>query len=393
MEEISVNEALEKSYKFSDYNAVVTINEDAEKEKDKKPILIKDIIYTKGIKTTMGSKVFFNYIPREDARVITLLKRNGYTIVGKTNTHEFASGVTNTSSVFGPSRNPINKELITGGSSGGSAAAVKLKITDVALGTDTAGSIRIPASLCGVIGFRPTHGLISVKGVFPLAPTFDDVGIMSNNVEKLKEVFYILSEKKIKKYDINNLKKVKFALPEGFYSANESIENKFKDFISNLEYEIIDINNLKSAINAFVTIRYSEASWIHEKMRDKFDQYFPDVRRLIEKGFNYYAFEYLNSLKTAKIVRRRLLMILKKYDFIILPTTPIIAPKIEDVIGKEDGEIRSILTSNTWLSSLVGFPSISLPLLNINGYPAGVQLIGKPYEDDKLLEVSKLLQK
>jgi len=203
---LSVWEALERARRQGAINAVVTVNEGAEGEAARleasgvtpRPIGVKDIIFTAGLRTTMGSRLFSDYVPAEDATVVTRLRRAGYVVIGKTNTHktnthEFASGATTTSSIFGPTRNPHDPDRIAGGSSGGSAAAVAAGILDAALGTDTAGSVRIPASLCGVYGMRPSTGLVPRGGVFPLAPTFDEVGVIARDLKVLRDVMTVIA--------------------------------------------------------------------------------------------------------------------------------------------------------------------------------------------------------
>ncbi len=177
----------------SKYNAFITLHNIEENDKGKlKDVTfgIKDVILTKGIRTTAGSRILENYVPQKNAYVVDAILREGGKIIGKTNTHEFALGATNTSSIGGPARNPIDPERISGGSSGGSAVAVKLDMIDVGIGTDTGGSVRIPSSLCGVIGFKPTTGLIPTDGVIPFSWSLDTVGIIvKDNIGLLRRVF------------------------------------------------------------------------------------------------------------------------------------------------------------------------------------------------------------
>lgn len=389
-------------------NAIVTFNENAINEAEELekngiepiPIGVKDIIFTKGIKTTMGSKLYQNFIPKNDAYIIKKIKKLGYVVIGKTNTHEFASGVTTTSSIFGPTKNPHDIYRISGGSSGGSAAAVAANIVPIAIGTDTAGSIRIPASLCGVYGYKPSYNKINTEGVFPLAKSFDTIGFLSNDFNQILNISFKLNL--FKKIDI---KKIKigipkwYKLPENLKQYNneliEKVENKFLDYVAKLgiDYEFVDMPIAQKYLNYYPIIRYSEATSVHIKNKDKWDQYFPDVRRLLEKGLEYKAVDYLEALSYQILIKEELKKISKKYDVLLTPTTPIPAPTIEDVLGKEDGIIRSILTYYTVYSSYAEAPSVSIPELEINNLPVGVQVIANYNEDIKLLNIINLLIK
>ncbi len=389
-------------------NAIVTFNENAINEAEELekngiepiPIGVKDIIFTKGIKTTMGSKLYQNFIPKNDAYIIKKIKKLGYVVIGKTNTHEFASGVTTTSSIFGPTKNPHDIYRISGGSSGGSAAAVAANIVPIAIGTDTAGSIRIPASLCGVYGYKPSYNKINTEGVFPLAKSFDTIGFLSNDFNQILNISFKLNL--FKKIDI---KKIKigipkwYKLPENLKQYNneliEKVENKFLDYVAKLgiDYEFVDMPIAQKYLNYYPIIRYSEATSVHIKNKDNWDQYFPDVRRLLEKGLEYKAVDYLEALSYQILIKEELKKISKKYDVLLTPTTPIPAPTIEDVLGKEDGIIRSILTYYTVYSSYAEAPSVSIPELEINNLPVGVQVIANYNEDIKLLNIINLLIK
>ncbi|MCE4623954.1 MAG: amidase [Caldisphaeraceae archaeon] len=404
VERVFSNEIKELNNKI---NAFVSFNEKAVEEAEKVekngmepiPIGVKDIIYTKGLKTTMGSRVFINFIPQRDSYIVKRLKRLGYVIVGKTNTHEFASGITTTSSVFGPTRNPIDLNRIAGGSSGGSAASASASIVPIAIGTDTAGSTRVPASLCGIYGYKPSYGKISVDGVFPLAPSFDTVGFLS---KELKWIIRIAKEFDL--YKENEVKKIKLGIPRWYMPAEgtwpeyqsiiEKVRSSFLDFIStkSIDYKEVDMPlTSKYLWRYFSAIRYSEGTYVHIKYKEKWDLYFPDVRRLVEKGLNYSAIDYIEAVYKRKEVFDEFKKVLKDVDALITPTTLIYAPTINEVLGKEDGTIRSVLTYETLFASFVDAPSISIPSLTIDGMPVGIQIIGGKGEDSKVLNIAKVL--
>ena len=391
-------------------NSIVTYNDKAleeasrlaEKGYDVYPIAVKDLIETKGIRTTMGSRVFQDYIPKRDAEVIKRLKRRGWVVVGKTNTHEFGMGPTTTSSIFGPTRNPHDLSRIAGGSSGGSAAAVAAEIVPVALGTDTLGSVRIPASLCGVYGYKPTYGLIDNEGVFPLSPSLDTIGFIAKDLSWIERAASALIPAISRGW--KSVEKPRIAVPRWFRAPSdikrgyedivEEVENRFLDYVASIAYEYSEVE-MPVAVNTVwrevMVIRYSEATHIHLKYRDKWDLYFPDVRRLVERGLqtSYSAVEYLKALSAREEVRQELGRILKRYDALATPTTLIPAPKIEDVLGREDGPVRSVLTYETLYASYAGVPAISIPVLRIRGLPVGVQIVGMANKDADLIELAK----
>jgi aspartyl-tRNA(Asn)/glutamyl-tRNA(Gln) amidotransferase subunit A len=365
------------------------------------PLGVKDVIYTKGLRTTMGSRLYIDFIPDYDAYVVRRLRENGWVIVGKTNTHEFASGVTTTSSVFGPTRNPLDVSRIAGGSSGGSAAAVAANLIPLALGTDTAGSVRIPASLCGVYGYKPTYGLISNHGVYPLAPSLDTIGFLA------KDLNWILRAIKVFiKFEELNTKNLRLGIPNWYKvpadlrslapDIIDEVEDEFLNYVASLGYDYVEVEMpeaVKYVWKYFSVIRYSEATATHMVNKDKWYLYSPDVRRLLEKGLEYKAIEYIEALNYREEVRRELSRILKKVDVLITPTTPIPAPKIDEVLGREDGPIRSLLTYETIFASYIGAPAISIPALRIIGLPVGIQLICNVGEDIKLLNTALLISK
>lgn len=379
-------------------NAVVTWNEkalddarDAEKRGlDVFPIGVKDNIMTRGIRTTLGSRVFADYIPREDAECVKRLRKNGGVVIGKTNTHELASGITTTSSIFGPTRNPHDLSRIAGGSSGGSAAAVAAGIVPVALGSDTAGSVRIPASLCGVYGFKPSYSSIPSKGLYPLAPSLDHVGILASDVEWIKRVYTAIAVERFLKGRQRPVDpdKTVLGIPIGLFKASEDVEKSFYNYISKYKYVEVKLPiALEKLYRVFPVIRYSEATKTFIGIKDRWGELFPDVRRLLERGLEYRAIDYIEALEAKEEIKVEFDKMMKNVDYLVTPTTPIPAPRIEEVLGKEDGEIRTIMTSNVIYASLVGAPAISLPLLKSQGLPVGIQIIGRRGGDLELLEL------
>ncbi len=365
------------------------------------PLGVKDIIYTKGLRTTMGSKLYKDFIPDYDAYVVKVLKKCGWVVVGKTNTHEFASGATSTSGLFGPTRNPLDTSRISGGSSGGSAAAVAASLIPVALGSDTAGSIRMPASLCGIYGYKPTYGVISTYGVYPLAPSLDTIGFLAKDLSWVYRISKEFIKFELVDIDFSDLKlgvptwfKVPDHLRGEYQDLIDEVEGKFLDYVASLGCEYRDVSMPiaeKYAWKYFPVIRYSEATVTHLSNKERWGEYSPDVRKLLEKGLEYSAVDYLEAMAHREHVKDELSRVLKDVDAIITPTTPIPAPKVEDVLGKEDGIIRSVLTYEAVYASYIGAPAISIPALNVRGLPVGIQLICNVMEDSKLLNITSLI--
>lgn len=370
------------------------------------PIAIKDIIYVKGVRCTAGSRILLDNIANFDSVVIKKLADAGAIIVGTTNLHEFASGVTNENPHFGPVRNPWNKKRISGGSSGGSAAAVSAGLVPLALGTDTSGSIRIPASLCGVVGFKPSYGTVSRLGVIPLAFSLDTVGPIAYTS---KDCYYAL--KFISGREENDDTTLDFKVKE----LSDSIESKrvgiaanmlslcdkgivdefyrFSERLKDLGLKVTEFNiPEKDKIRwVWTIIRRAEASAFHSEWIKKHpEMYGKDVREKLELGMLISAVDYINSQNLRRYLKEAFLNAAKDIDFLALPTTCITAPLIGqekiEINGKEV-DIYTALTENTHQFNVLGFPSISLPFSRVNGLPVGVQIVAKPLEDVSLLSL------
>jgi aspartyl-tRNA(Asn)/glutamyl-tRNA(Gln) amidotransferase subunit A len=353
---------------------------------------IKDIIHIKGVPTTAASRILADFVPNETAPIVHRILHSGGKIRGKTNTHEFAAGATNTSSIFGPVRNPVDPERISGGSSGGSAAAVAAKMVDVGIGSDTGGSIRIPAALCGVVGFKPTTRLIETEGLIPLSWTLDTVGILARDVDLVRKVFASLLPKKNRNV-LKSTPRRKATLGK-FLFSNDPVSRSLRKAIRRLENEFevveIDFRQLREkGSSARGAITLAEAAVYHaEWMRTRADDYFADVRSLLQRGASIPATEYISSLRMREQMKAEYNAGFPRVDAVISPTTRIPAPRIVEVTGREV-EYRVDLLSNTELFNLVGVPSISLPAGKIDGLPIGLMVSGRPGEDGSVLDLSE----
>ena len=372
------------------------------------PISIKDNIYMRGVRTTMASKIFSDYIPGINATVVSRLLDSDAIIIGKTNLHEFASGVTNISSYFGPARNPHDPERVPGGSSGGSAISVAIGAALASLGTDTSGSIRIPAALCGVVGYKPSYGLISRYGVFPLAWSLDTVGVLSNSVLDAAYVASILvgpdgfdtSIVQDFRLDISLIKREvnpkKIVLGYIQVDENNPVERKYMDLSSLLNAEgfnlmkiDIDFERINSVHRV---IRLTEAAAIHKDLfMKRSSDYSYDVADMIRQGLGIPAVDYINALRQRTLIINEIERIFNVADVIITPTVPAIAPRINDVMGKEL-DFRVVATRYVAMANLLGYPAVSIPAGNVEGMPVGLQVIGKILDDNKTLMIARSIE-
>jgi aspartyl-tRNA(Asn)/glutamyl-tRNA(Gln) amidotransferase subunit A len=371
------------------------------------PFAVKDLFETKGIRTTAGSLFFKDHIPDEDAFVIQKLKAAGAVIMGKTNTHEVALGVTTNNPHFGATRNPWDTARIPGGSSGGSVVAVATGMSLAALGTDTGGSIRIPASLCGVVGLKPTFGRVSLRGVFPLSWNLDHVGPITRSVQDAALVLQIIAG-----YDpedpasINMLlgdylshledkiKGKKFALAVGSYveeSDNEVIAavnettNVFAALGAKVEKVEMDFLRQAALANALMT-QADGAAYHRDRLTEQPDWFGADIRQRLETGRSYSSTEYSLARHTQAEMKHRFVQFFENYDFILLPTTPITAPLIQ---GNDAVEQARRLTRLTSPFNLTGLPAISIPCgFNKEGLPIGLQIVAKAWNEAGVLRAA-----
>ncbi|MFO7880944.1 MAG: Asp-tRNA(Asn)/Glu-tRNA(Gln) amidotransferase subunit GatA [Kosmotogaceae bacterium] len=414
-------------------NAFITVNESTEVYG--LPIAIKDNINIKGIKTTCASKILENYHSPYDATVIRKLRNNNFVFLGKTNLDEFAMGSSTEFSIFGSTKNPWDKERIAGGSSGGSAAAVAAGLSPFALGSDTGGSVRQPASLCGVVGFKPTYGLVSRYGLVAFSSSLDQIGPITRSVDDAFEIFKVISGKDsydatttksfseypdtIDEQDISNYS---FCVPKEFMSASNLEDEVKTDFLEMIEIlkkkgarvEFVSIPLIKYVVAAYYLIAPGEASSnlsrydgikygkrqpgkdFQEIINESRDKGFgPEVKRRILLGTftlsaGYYEAYYNRALKVRRKLSEKITSILKEYDFILNPTSPVVAPKL--------GEIQEPLTYYlmdlfTIPANLTGAPAISIPVTNRSKLPVGLHLMGKRFSDVSLLSAAKALEK
>jgi aspartyl-tRNA(Asn)/glutamyl-tRNA(Gln) amidotransferase subunit A len=375
------------------------------------PISLKDNIYTEGIRTTAGSKILADFVPDHDAVIAGKLREAGAILLGKTNMHEFAYGVTSNNPYYGPVRNPWDLSRIPGGSSGGSAAAVAAGLCYGSVGTDTGGSIRIPAALCGIVGLKPTRGLVSNDGVIPLSPTLDctgplarstrDVAILLHGIGKLGVLRHgPWSTRKIS----SRLRSFRLGLPEEFFFKviSPEVKKAFDSALSDLrrlgaQIKPISIPQLNKTEDPGNQIAWAEATHFHQQsgwFPARSEDYGEDVRMRLEMGTKTSATSYLEALEQRVRFIRELSARMQEMEIkvLVVPTTPIAAPLINEEtcrIGEKDFSTRALLLRLNRPANLAGVPAISVPCgFTASGLPVGLQLIGLHTAELALLQIA-----
>jgi aspartyl-tRNA(Asn)/glutamyl-tRNA(Gln) amidotransferase subunit A len=373
------------------------------------PIALKDLIDLAGHPTTAGTRGLGREQVSEDAEVVRRLKQDGATLVGKTNTHEIALGVTGVNPHFGAVRNPRDPACISGGSSSGSAAAVAAGMCLAALGTDTGGSVRIPASLCGVAGLKPTFGRISLRGVVPLSYNLDHLGILARTVADLTLLYRVLAA-----YDPADpgSADMPVELPgDGTDLSGWKIGWVRGEYVESAEAEILE--GVCSAIDVFrdqgASVEDIDGSWLADlalangrmtqadaaayhaaRLAEHPERFGADVRQRLETGAALPLAEYNHARRTQQEGRRRMELFFGQYDLMLLPTTPIPAPPIADTAPLDAARQ---LTRFTAPFNLTGVPALSVPLGRTGrGLPFGIQLVSGPWREAKVLQGGRVLE-
>jgi aspartyl-tRNA(Asn)/glutamyl-tRNA(Gln) amidotransferase subunit A len=371
------------------------------------PIALKDLYETNGMRTTAGSKFFRENVPIQDAFVVQKLKGCGAILLGKLNMHEIALGVTNVNPHYGACHNPWNLERISGGSSGGSAAALAARLCLGSLGSDTGGSIRIPASLCGIVGLKPTYGRVSLRGVIPLSWNLDHAGPMARCV---RDAALLLQH--IAGYDpddpysidvpadqyLNNLEagargwRVALASDEFFEHADPEVlqavqraAQVFEKLEANLSQ--VEFPGAREAAQANSLMTPSDAAaFHHERLENSAEDFGADVRQRLQTGAAYTSSEYILARRTQTLMRRKFAAFFDNFDILLTPATAITAPLIE---GPDAIEQARRLTRFTAPFNLTGLPAISVPCgFSTQGLPVGLQIVAAPWAEAKLLRAA-----
>jgi len=379
------------------------------------PVAVKDLIATQGTRTTAGSKILGDWVPTEDAAVVWALREAGAVLVGKTNTHEFAFGTTNDNPHYGATKNPWNPALTTGGSSGGSAAAVVAGLVAVALGTDTAGSIRIPAALTGCVGFKPGWGALPTRGVVPLSRSLDTVGPLGRSVADVKAAMRALAGGGLwvggggdhhppPTGHQPSLKGLRIGVPESyvFDRVDPEVEAGVRDALravadAGAEIRTVSIPELVGCVDVGIAIVRPEARAFHRRWYpERAADYGDDVAKALESALEVTPAAHVAAKKTRVAIGRALRRVLREVDVLAGPTVPILAFPNADAFRPvlPGGELpRHALTRLTYPFSLSRLPAISIPCtLSRHHLPIGLQLAAGPGQEWRLLAVAEAFE-
>lgn len=355
---------------------------------------VKDNICTGGIRTTASSRILQDFVPENDAYIVSRIRSEGGIVEGKTNNHEFAIGATNTSSIFGPARNPHAADRISGGSSGGSAVAVAAGMVDVGIGTDTGGSIRIPSALCGVAGLKPTTGLIPSDGVIPLSTTLDTIGIIAREVSTIRRVFRTVVPEPALRTVKAAVKAERIGLMLfGDDSVSSRILSKLDRPLAGFDLKTFSLPLLEEkGREARRVISAVESAAYHKKwLGSRAELYFPDVRKVLFSGLETRGVDYIDAVGTMTKIRKEYEDAFSTVDLILSPTVATVAPRISDVAGRET-DYRDPLLGRTELFNISLAPSISINAGTIDNLPLGLMISGCRFDDYSVLDFAEWLQ-
>ena len=351
-------------------------------------VAVKDLFDTAGLTTTYGSAIFAAHVPTRTAEAVLRLEAGGYAIAGKANLHEFAYGTTSENPHFGSVPNPVAPGRIAGGSSGGSAAAVAAGLTEAGLGTDSGGSIRIPAACCGVVGFKPTYGLVPLDGCFPLAPSFDHAGPLARDVDGCERVLAALAPE----YEPRALESLEqLAVGVAWLDAADPLVRARVAAAAELFPRRRQLE-LPPADQTYALFSREVADVHRELFAEEADLYGEDVRIKVERCLAVGDAEATAAARAREAYREHVAELTAGLDLVLTPTLPVVAPPL-DRGAPGDLDVRERLISFTYPFNALGWPALALPCGRAeDGLPASVQLAGAPGADALVLSAGRLLE-
>jgi Asp-tRNA(Asn)/Glu-tRNA(Gln) amidotransferase A subunit family amidase len=348
-------------------------------------LAVKDIFDTAGVRSTYGSAIFREHVPERTAGAVTLLEQAGYVMVGKANLHEFAWGITSENDHYGWVPNPVADGRVAGGSSGGSAAALAAGLVDAALGSDSGGSIRIPAACCGVVGFKVTFGAVPTDGCWPLAPTYDTAGPMARDVEGCERMMDAMAPG-YEPASLDSLGDLQVGLA-WLDGAEPLVRARVEEAAGRFPHcRLVDLPLPDGVYTGFAR----EVVEVHANLfADHADEYGPSVAHKMRTSMKITDLEVQAALQARELYRERVAELMSDLDLILTPTVPMVAPPS----GIGDLELRGRMLSLTFAWNATGAPALALPCGPAeDGLPASIQLLGKPYQDGLVLAAGRLLE-
>lgn len=391
------------------------------------PYSVKDIMNVEGLRRTAGSSIDSNNISQKNAVLIRRLNKQGAILIGTNNLNEFASGITGKNSVFGDTKNPYDLSRISGGSSGGSAVAVSTGMVVFAIGTDTGGSIRVPSSLCGVVGLKPTYNSVPVKGILPLAPSLDHVGIIGRTVADAFLIYDAICrktkcglkttfrEKTFNQEDESHNSVTIIGYPQNYFIdiLDEKVRTEFEKFLKTLQFggyltRKIHFKESDDYYSSWKTVRLYEATKVHSKhLREDSGQISENVKKMLIEGSRISKRDYQDAKMVIQTIKKYFSILFKKQcDLLVSPTVPILAPKLRQIfygndedVNKDNGKlVRDMLLRNTVVFNSIGFPAMSIPINRPRKddspcLPVGLQLVSKPSNQRTLKKMGEKFEK
>jgi aspartyl-tRNA(Asn)/glutamyl-tRNA(Gln) amidotransferase subunit A len=360
------------------------------------PIGLKDLIDTAGTHTTAASAVFRDRIPTQDADVVKKLKAAGAVFIGKQNLHEFAYGGSSVVSHFGPVRNPVNPDFIAGGSSGGSAAGVASGMCYAALGTDTAGSIREPASICGVVGMKASYGLVSTHGIIPLSQSLDHAGPITRSVEDAAIVLEAIADiPAAYRADIKSgIRDFVIGIPQKYFyeDLDPEIAAAIEKAVQLLGSIAKSVREVECPIEQDRTVFNAESQAYHrDRLASSSTLYDPETLRRLNASDPVSDADYQNALAQLRLTRQKIGEMFNDVDILVTPTIPIPTPRISDLL-EDISKLRPaeiLLLRNTRPVNVWGLPAVSIPCgFTSQGLPIGLQIMGPPLGEQKVLRAA-----